>query len=200
MTCQFLCLKKKKHVLKLWLIFTFALFQFACGYVFQSRQNTLIDVKTVYIEPFLNNSYRSNVGYMLANALSREFVRSGKLIVVNDRSKADSIIKGIVLSANSDISSAVTSENLSRNIVKGGSIASNYVAKIDARLEFINLKNNKLIWAGKPYASRSYSARNAFGIDGETNGIQNVSAENKTFETVAELMMINVHDSIFQSF
>lgn len=200
MTCQFFTKKINILDFKIGLILTTTMFLSGCGYVFQSKQNTLIDVKTVYIEPFVNNSYRYNVGLMLTNALSREFVRSGKLTIVNDKSQADAIFKGIVLSANSVIAGAVSSESLSNKAVTGGSIASLYVAVIDAKMEFVNLKNNKIIWTGRLTNSRSYNAKNDFGIAGETNGIQNVSAESKTFETAAELMMINVHDAIFQSF
>jgi len=79
---------------------------FGCGYQFTGDSTFLPkDVRTVYIEPFINRSRDVGVDKELATALRGEFYRRGQLRVVDQMEQADVILTGVVQTFESHASS-----------------------------------------------------------------------------------------------
>ena len=82
------------------LSFAYCLFLLTgCGYSFTGRGEGLPkDVRTVYVETFVNRSRDVTIDREIASALRSEFHRRGLLGVVNRVEEADAILTGVVRS------------------------------------------------------------------------------------------------------
>ena len=68
----------------------------ACGYTPVRYADALGDAKTVAIEGLRNDTFEPGVELLVADALSREFLRRGALRLVEDPARADVVISGSV--------------------------------------------------------------------------------------------------------
>ena len=70
-----------------------------CGYQFSGQSSFLPkDVRTIYVEPFINRSRDIGVEKEMTSALRSEFYRRGQLRVVDQAEQADAILSGVVRS------------------------------------------------------------------------------------------------------
>ena len=73
-----------------------------CGYQLSGESTFLPkDVKTLYIEPFINRSRDVGIEKEMTTALRGEFYRRGQLRVVDQMEQADAILTGVVQSLES---------------------------------------------------------------------------------------------------
>ena len=72
-----------------------------CGYQFAGRSDLFPkDIRSVYVEPFLNRTRDISLQYELATALRSELYRRGELRLVDQADQADAILSGTVRSFN----------------------------------------------------------------------------------------------------
>jgi hypothetical protein len=77
-----------------------------CGYSFAERSDAFPnDIRTVYIEPFINQTRNVGLEKELTSALRSEFYRRGQLRVVDSVDQADGIVAGMVRSFDSHVAS-----------------------------------------------------------------------------------------------
>jgi outer membrane lipopolysaccharide assembly protein LptE/RlpB len=77
-----------------------------CGYHFAGRSDLFPkDVRTVYVEPFLNRTRDIGIEYEMTSAVRSELYRQGQLQVVDQADRADAILSGIVRSFDSTTAS-----------------------------------------------------------------------------------------------
>jgi hypothetical protein len=77
-----------------------------CGYSFAGRSDAFPnDIRTVYIEPFINQTRNVGLEKELTSALRSEFYRKGQLRVVDRVDQADGIVAGVVRSFDSHVAS-----------------------------------------------------------------------------------------------
>lgn len=77
-----------------------------CGYQFSGRSDFFPkDIRTVYLEPFINRSRDVGIEKELTSALRSEFYRRGQLRVVDQTDQADAILSGVVRSFDSGVAS-----------------------------------------------------------------------------------------------
>jgi len=101
------------HVIRYWTKVTrwsfvgAALFaMFGCGYQLSGDSTFLPkDIRTIYIEPFINRSRDVGVDKEISTALRGEFYRRGPLRVVDEMEQADAILTGLVASLESHAAS-----------------------------------------------------------------------------------------------
>jgi hypothetical protein len=101
------------HVIRYWTKVTrcsfvgAALFaMFGCGYQLSGDSTFLPkDIRTIYIEPFINRSRDVGVDKEISTALKGEFYRRGPLRVVDEMEQADAILTGLVASLESHAAS-----------------------------------------------------------------------------------------------
>ena len=67
-----------------------------CGYKFVNYEESLENVGSVAIQTFVNESYEPGVEFVVADALRREFLRRGAVVLVDDAIDADLVVSGIV--------------------------------------------------------------------------------------------------------
>ena len=68
-----------------------------CGYQFAGRSDRFPkDVRSIYVEPFLNRTRDVGMGDEITSALRSELYRRGQLQVVDQADQADAILSGIV--------------------------------------------------------------------------------------------------------
>ncbi|HET9297646.1 MAG TPA: LptE family protein [Candidatus Binatia bacterium] len=83
-----------------------ALLMAGCGYSFAGRSEAFPnDIRTVYIEPFINQTRNVGLEKELTSALRSEFYRRGQLRVVDTLDQADGIVAGVVRSFDSHVAS-----------------------------------------------------------------------------------------------
>jgi hypothetical protein len=76
----------------------------ACGYQLAGQSSFLPkDVRTVYIEPFLNRSRDVGIEKEITTAVRGEFYRRGQLQLVDQADQADAILSGVVRSFDSSV-------------------------------------------------------------------------------------------------
>jgi hypothetical protein len=77
-----------------------------CGYSFAGRSEAFPnDIRTVYIEPFINQTRNVGLEKELTSALRSEFYRRGQLRVVDTLDQADGIVAGVVRSFENHVAS-----------------------------------------------------------------------------------------------
>ena len=77
-----------------------------CGYSFAGRSDAFPnDIRTVYIEPFINQTRNVGLEKELTSALRSEFYRRGQLRVVDNVDQADGIVAGVVRLFDSHVAS-----------------------------------------------------------------------------------------------
>ena len=77
-----------------------------CGYSFAQRSDAFpSDIRTVYIEPFINQTRNVGLEKELTSALRSEFYRRGQLRVVDSVDQADGIVAGVVRLFDSHVAS-----------------------------------------------------------------------------------------------
>ena len=83
-----------------------ALLMAGCGYSFAGRSEAFPnDIRTVYIEPFINQTRNVGLEKELTSALRSEFYRRGQLRVVDTLDQADGIVAGVVRSFENHVAS-----------------------------------------------------------------------------------------------
>jgi len=69
---------------------------FGCGYKFIDYGEPIADLGSVAIQTFENESYEPGVEFVVADALRREFLRRGAVVLVDDAIDADLVVSGVV--------------------------------------------------------------------------------------------------------
>lgn len=107
-----------------------------CGYSLAGRGSFLPDyVKTVGVPLFVNNTQVFEVEQRLTEAVRREFIGRGKYRVLPEAEGADAALVGEILSI-SLVPASFTEERQ----------ASRYVATVVIKVEFRDLKADKVLW------------------------------------------------------
>jgi hypothetical protein len=82
-----------------------------CGYQFAGRSDLFPkDIRSVYVEPFLNRTRDVGIDQELTSALRSEFYRRGELQVVDQVDQADAILSGVVRTFDS-VTASVNNNN-----------------------------------------------------------------------------------------
>ena len=67
-----------------------------CGYKLVNYDEPIENLGSVAIQTFKNESYEPGVEFVVADALRREFLRRGAVVLVDDAIDADLIVSGTV--------------------------------------------------------------------------------------------------------
>jgi outer membrane lipopolysaccharide assembly protein LptE/RlpB len=78
----------------------------ACGYQLAGQSSFLPkDIRTIYVEPFINRSRDVGIEKEMTTAVRGEFYRRGQLRLVDQADQADAILSGVVRSLDSTVAS-----------------------------------------------------------------------------------------------
>jgi hypothetical protein len=67
-----------------------------CGYKLIDYSEPIPDLGSVAIQTFKNESYEPGVEFVVADALRREFLRRGAVVLVDEAIDADLVVSGVV--------------------------------------------------------------------------------------------------------
>lgn len=85
------------NVLAFWVAGVLVLAGIGCGYRFSGQTNVLpSDVRTVYVEPFINKTREVGLANELTSIIRSEFFRRGQLRVVDRLDQADAVLTGVI--------------------------------------------------------------------------------------------------------
>jgi outer membrane lipopolysaccharide assembly protein LptE/RlpB len=123
-----------------------------CGYHFSGRSETFPnDVRTVYVETFLNRTREVGIEHEMTSALRGELYRMGQLEVVDQIDQADAILSGLVRS----FDSRVTSVNRRDEVLQ-------YESTMSVDLTFRRREPNEILWRGQGiHLTKLYSGSRA---------------------------------------
>lgn len=77
-----------------------------CGYQLTGQSSLLTkDIRSIYVEPFINRSRDVGIDKEMTTALRSEFYRNGQLKVVDQAEQADVIITGVIRSLDNTVAS-----------------------------------------------------------------------------------------------
>jgi hypothetical protein len=181
-----------------------------CGYSFQdSKQDTPIHkagVRTVYVVPITNNTYKPGVENLVYNALVKVISANRRVHLVKRAEDADALLSGSVAVANYGTSASTTADQIfpkgkgSSNIV----VATEYQAALDCsfRLENRHPKpgTNPVLWASSFNRRKAFPGNNQIGIFGTTSALINDSEFDRALKDLAESMMADLHESMLAMF
>jgi len=110
-----------------------------CGYQFAGRSDLFPkDVRSVYVEPFINRTRDVGIEYELTSALRREFYRRGELQVVDQADQADAILSGVVRT----FDSLTASVNNNNEVLQ-------YEATMIVDVTFRRREPSEILWRGQ---------------------------------------------------
>ena len=131
----------------------------SCGYHLAGTGKQIPDhIKTVFIPDFENKTKQLQAVQFVSHAVREEFVKRSDLELVEDRSEADSILEGEILTF--DVK-PISFENTSGM----------FRLYINLKVKFIDLKNNKLIYEGGRlsfFENIEIDSTDFFSLDTET--------------------------------
>jgi Lipopolysaccharide-assembly len=110
-----------------------------CGYEFAGRSDLFPkDIRSVYVEPFLNRTRDVGIEHELTSALRSEFYRRGELQVVDQVDQADAILSGIVRT----FDSVTASVNNNNEVLQ-------YEATMIVDVTFRRREPSEILWRGQ---------------------------------------------------
>jgi hypothetical protein len=97
-------IQNRKSKIQNWVVVVFLLSGAGCGYQFSGKGEAFPkDVRTVFVEPFVNKTRDVGVEMEITSALRSELHRQGQLQVVDRPESADAVISGVVRSLGSRV-------------------------------------------------------------------------------------------------
>jgi len=130
-----------------------------CGYSLAGRGSFLPDyIRTIGIPMFGNLSSLPDVDRILTERVRNEFINRGRYRVVTDRTGVDAVLVG-----------DITSVTFSPAAFTQQQQASRYALVLTAKIEFTDLKQNKVLWQNP-----SVQFREEFEVS--TSTVQDVTA------------------------
>ncbi len=163
-----------------------------CGYKLAGfSQQVPTQIKTIIIPDFVNKTNRFQVDQFITFAVRDEFIKRSSLVLVENESRADSILEGTITQFN--ISPLSYSDEASANF---------YRVSISVSVRFIDLQTNEIIFEGQDINfSDSYEINVYGGEMGEFNAAEDFfSQESETLAKIAGEFASSVVTTILENF
>jgi hypothetical protein len=161
------------------------------------------NIKTLYVAPVANNSYRPGVEIMLYNTIRKRIAQGGYVRIVDDRDHADGELKASVTAANSNPGAAIRAEQLAqaevgaKRVIKPDlQIASNYSVNLGVSFSLIKTQTGSVIWSHSGARSKTFQASTYYGALGSTSALINDSQFETTLNELAVLVVTDAEESM----
>ncbi len=173
-----------------------------CGYNLRGDTRPLFDkyeIKTVYVPPVKNNSYKAGVEIVVYNALRKKLSEGGYIRIVDKEDLADASFSAIVYKAYYDAGAATTANVLSS--VEGNTAPSNvqvatlYTVNLKVAFVLRKLKDSKVIWSDELTRSKTFAATTYLGSLGSTSALINESDFDRTLSDLSLTIVTDAEES-----
>lgn len=153
---------------------------FGCGYTAVRYADALGDAKTVAITGLRNDTFEPGLEAIVADALSREFLRRGALRMVEDPARADLVISG-----------AVAKLRVSRKSFSSIALAIEYELRLDLAIQ-VTRRDGTVVPLDA--TAQTESERYVASADVEVERTHREEA----LRRLASLLAGRVHDALFE--
>jgi curli biogenesis system outer membrane secretion channel CsgG len=163
-----------------------------CGYKLAGFSNQIPDhIKTIIIPDFINKTNRFQADQYITFAVRDEFIKRSSLVLVENESRADSILEGTITQFN--VSPLSYSDEASSNF---------YRVSISVSVRFIDLQSNEIIFEGQDITFNDSYKIDAYGGDiGDFNAAEDFfSQETETLAKIAGEFASSVVTTILENF
>lgn len=163
-----------------------------CGYKLAGFSQQIPDnIKTILIPDFVNKTNRFQVEQYITFAVRDEFIKRSNLVLVENESRADSILEGTITWF--DVKPLSYSDDASSNF---------YKVSILVNVRFIDLQSNEIIFEGQNINfTDSYEINNYEGDVGDFNAADDFfSQETETLSKIAREFASSVVTTILENF
>jgi len=182
-----------------------------CGCVYSlgfQDQNLPLGVRSVYIEPFVNDTHFVGPELDFTNHLVQEFKRS-KVGRIVGPDQAEAVLKGRLISIQRIKRPPVAqSRNLNRpraqgwaNLPPGTRITTEYLLRVKVRLNFFHKKKQKVVWT-QIFTDESIYPSSRLALKNINTALPNYndSTEKRVINQLSEVMMQEAVGRLTESF
>ena len=114
-----------------------------CGYRVASKNRSSPQFRTLAVVPLENKTTTSEVEQILTRSLVRAFVEKSSYQLINDPSKADAVLRGVV--------SRLTASPV---IFRRGTFGSTFLVTLQAQMELQDQRSGKILYKNDDYIFR----------------------------------------------
>ena len=181
-------------------IFIVSFFVSSCGYTLRGDHRPFFEdygLKTLYIMPVKNDSYRAGVEIMLYNTIRKRFAQGGYVRIVDNQSNADATLAATVTSAASGPQAIVRADQFAP-IGTGPSdvqVASSYSVSLGVSFALLN-HHGVGLWRSGFLRSKSVQAATYFGVLGSTSALINESEFERALGDLAVSIVTDAEESM----
>lgn len=173
-----------------------------CGYALQTSKNPLLEkegIKRIYVEPFLNHSFKAGVDQVVHNVLVKTLSSHRRVALVEHPEDADALLKGVVTSAD------YLPAELKGVPVTGVNVASDYSATLNCSFTLWRRRPVKgkrdVIWAATYVRGpKRFPGANQLDVLGTTSSLINETEFERVLGDLATSMMEDLHESMLAMF
>jgi hypothetical protein len=203
-------------------ILTPLLLSLGCGYSFQGTRNPLLEeagIRTIYISPLMNNTYKAGAEVVVYNALVRTIASHRRIKLVQDPALADAILAGEVGTASyggaastavSSLAPQITTATGTAGIgashqLAGSAVANIYQANLSCSFHLDRTGapppgKSTTLWASGFSQSKIFTGANQLDVLGTTSALINESEFERALSDMAQASMADLHESMLAMF
>lgn len=195
----------------------------ACGYSLKRSDSPLLEaerLKTIYLDPTINDTFKTGVEVTIYNALQKELLRVGQIALTRDREAADAVLSTVVTSAAYEVRSTTPSVQLQPTGLgrSDRDVVTVYYATLGC--SFTLRKNpkpkkgmtlkpvvtgktpvlGKTLWAQDFARGKSFAANSQLGALGTTSALINESEFERALGDLAEQILSDFSESLLAAF
>jgi hypothetical protein len=188
-----------------------------CGYAFRNSRSEYLEregVRTVYLRPLTNNTFKPGIENIVYNALIRTLISHRSVKVVQNEKDADAVLLGYVTTAQFAVAAPTSAKELSPHLpnplppsnvdLTNTSVASVYSASLACNFSLIRRApvpgKATTLWNGAPSRSKPFAAANQLDVPGTTSALINESEFERALGEMATSMADDVHESMLAAF
>jgi len=174
----------------------------SCGYHMRGEERPFFknhDLKTLFVYPVQNNSYKAGVEITVYNALRKRFSQGGYIKLVDLPELADASISAVVNEASYSPLAITTADKIANVGSNPGpntvQIASSY--QVILKVQFtLSDKSKKSLWGDMITRNKSFAASNYLGSLGSTSALINEGEFERTLNDLSVSISTDAEESI----
>ena len=174
-----------------------------CGYNLRGGTRPFFEshqIKTLYVEPVKNNSYKPGVEIIVYNSLRRRIAQGGYVRIVDDPNGADTSFLAIVNEASYSPVALTTADQLAPLHTGNPNtiVASSYAVSL--RVKFFlsdhRVKDHPNLWVQEISRAKNFQASTFIGTLGDTSALVNESEFERTIAELSTIIVTDAEESI----
>ena len=173
----------------------------SCGYTLRGNTRPVFDrygIKTLYIPPVKNESYKAGAEITLYNAMRKQWARGGYVQIIDDPHLADATLSATIVDASYSPSAITTADQLQGNNTGPNTVqvASSYDVTLRVRFNLKEMKTGKTLWGDTIVRDKNFAATTFLGTLGSTSALINDSDFERTLSDMSVALVSDAEELI----